>query len=166
MKKKLTTIFFSVATIGIMILIFMFSSQNSEDSSELSGGFIRTIIDALPFFAHTDAARKAEIVKSIHNFVRKTAHFSIYAALGFCSAGSVIRYPPKKKKIIVYLCASAFCMAYAATDEFHQSFSPGRSCELRDVIIDTCGGAVGAGLYLLPVTVIYWLKNRKIKKGG
>lgn len=166
MKKNLTIILFSVATIGIMIIIFMFSSQNSEDSSELSGGFIRTIIDALPFFWHTDAARKAEIVKSIHNLVRKTAHFSIYAALGFCSAGSIVRYPPQKKKIIVYLCASALCMAYAVTDELHQSLSPGRSCELRDVIIDACGGAVGAGLYILSAVVIYWVKNKEMKKGG
>ena len=166
MKKKLATVLFSAATVGIMILIFVFSSQNSEDSSELSGGFIKIIIDALPFFAHTDAARKAEIVKSIHNLVRKTAHFSIYAALGFCSAGSIIRYPPRKKKIIVYLCAAALCMAYAVTDEIHQSFSPGRSCEVRDVLIDTGGGAVGAGVYIALVTVMYWMKNRRAKKGG
>jgi len=30
---------------------------------------------------------------------------------------------------------------YACTDEFHQSFVPGRACLFRDVMIDTSGGA-------------------------
>ena len=29
---------------------------------------------------------------------------------------------------------------YAASDEFHQYFVPGRSAAIKDVFIDTCGG--------------------------
>jgi len=36
---------------------------------------------------------------------------------------------------------------YGATDEWHQSFVPGRHSEARDVRIDTFGAAAGAGLY-------------------
>jgi len=32
---------------------------------------------------------------------------------------------------------------YGFTDEFHQSFTPGREPRIRDVIIDTIGGALG-----------------------
>jgi VanZ family protein len=36
---------------------------------------------------------------------------------------------------------------YGATDEWHQSFVPGRHSEARDVRNDTVGAAAGAGLY-------------------
>jgi len=42
---------------------------------------------------------------------------------------------------------------YAVTDEIHQSFVPGRSCELRDVLIDSVGVLTG-------VTIL-WLLRRK-----
>ena len=34
-------------------------------------------------------------------------------------------------------------MIYAITDEIHQIFVIGRSGEIRDIIIDTCGSTVG-----------------------
>ena len=39
------------------------------------------------------------------------------------------------------LCAAAFCLFYACTDEFHQYFVPGRSAALRDVMFDVIGSA-------------------------
>lgn len=38
--------------------------------------------------------------------------------------------------------------AYAATDEYHQLFVPGRSGQVRDVVIDTVGGTLGLGAWL------------------
>jgi VanZ family protein len=35
---------------------------------------------------------------------------------------------------------------YAATDEFHQSFTPGRTPAVTDVIIDSFGAAIGVGV--------------------
>jgi len=35
---------------------------------------------------------------------------------------------------------------YAASDEFHQSFVPGRSCRLLDVLFDATGAAIALGL--------------------
>jgi VanZ family protein len=32
---------------------------------------------------------------------------------------------------------------YAATDEFHQSFTPGRTPRVTDVMIDAAGAAMG-----------------------
>ncbi len=39
--------------------------------------------------------------------------------------------------------ALVLCLLYAASDEFHQLFVPGRSCQFRDVCIDTLGAAAG-----------------------
>ncbi len=44
---------------------------------------------------------------------------------------------------------------YAITDEVHQFFVPGRSCEARDVAIDSCGVAAG---------VLIWLLIRKMRR--
>jgi len=38
-------------------------------------------------------------------------------------------------------------MAYAVSDELHQWFVEGRSCELRDVGIDTMGVILGTCFY-------------------
>ena len=51
--------------------------------------------------------------------------------------------------------------AYAATDEFHQLFVPGRSGQLKDVLIDTAGGALGLGLLAL---ILYLKRRRKMKE--
>ncbi len=37
-------------------------------------------------------------------------------------------------------------IAYAATDEFHQSFVPGRTARMTDVLIDAAGAAIGIAL--------------------
>ena len=39
--------------------------------------------------------------------------------------------------------------AYGASDEWHQKFVPGRSCEFSDVVIDTTAGAIAALAYYL-----------------
>lgn len=38
---------------------------------------------------------------------------------------------------------------YAVSDEVHQFFVPGRSCEVRDMVIDSCGVAAGVLIMLL-----------------
>ncbi len=38
---------------------------------------------------------------------------------------------------------------YAATDEFHQGFVPGRTPDIRDWSADTIGLMLGAGLFIL-----------------
>jgi VanZ family protein len=45
----------------------------------------------------------------------------------------------------------AFCLAvlYAATDEWHQSFTPGRSPAIKDICIDATGGFIGLALLSL-----------------
>ena len=45
------------------------------------------------------------------------------------------------------LAAAAVTLAYAATDELHQSFVEGRNGTPVDVLIDAAGVAIAAGLY-------------------
>ena len=70
--------------------------------------------------------------------VRKTAHFSEYFILYLLSY-NVFRYYVKDRKYSIYLIL--FVALYAVSDEFHQAFIPGRGPAIRDVLIDTSGGA-------------------------
>jgi VanZ family protein len=54
------------------------------------------------------------------------------------------------------LAAVTSAALYGVTDEFHQSFVPGRSAELRDLVADTTGAALGAGLAWV------WARRRSV----
>ena len=53
----------------------------------------------------------------------------------------------QKKKTLTYTTLSGIC--YAITDEFHQYFVDGRSCEIRDVCIDAAGIITGIIIMIL-----------------
>ena len=69
--------------------------------------------------------------------LRKIAHVCEYAILGALLLRALGRAE----------LAVAAGVAYAATDELHQHFVPGRHAALRDVAIDAAG--VLAGVFLL-----------------
>lgn len=137
-----------IITVFLMALIFFFSAQNSGESSGVSSGFTSRIVSAVAmFFGWSDSFKEAA-VEFIHGYVRKAAHFTIYAALGM-SVTSAISADGKRRSRAVFIMAVAFCAAYAATDEFHQYFVPGRAARVTDVLIDTAGASVGSVLMML-----------------
>lgn len=69
--------------------------------------------------------------------LRKAAHIAEYAILGALLARALDRP----------LAAVAFAVAYAATDELHQHFVPGRAGTIVDVAVDTFGAVLGVLLY-------------------
>lgn len=54
-----------------------------------------------------------------------------------------------------YMIAWIFAVLYAITDEFHQSFTPGRRPSLLDVLVFDAGGAA------LALFILYWFRTRK-----
>jgi VanZ family protein len=55
----------------------------------------------------------------------------------------------KSSARIYYLIAFFLTVLYAATDEWHQSFTPERSPAIKDVCIDAAGGFIGLALLSL-----------------
>ena len=49
---------------------------------------------------------------------------------------------------------------YAVSDELHQSHVPGRSCEFKDVMIDTSGTMTGIFISFVMIAVIHYLSKR------
>jgi VanZ family protein len=86
--------------------------------------------------------------------VKKTAHFVEYAVLTVLFIYSIRRTTSLSliNSIIVALILS---VVYAVSDEFHQSFVPGREPRIRDVFVDILG-SLSASLFLY--------KNRSIDK--
>ena len=69
-------------------------------------------------------------------FLGKAAHVTEYAVLGWLvQRARGDRRAWWQSWLIVIL--------YAATDEFHQSFTPGRTPRVTDVMIDAVGAAMG-----------------------
>lgn len=107
--------------------------------------------------ADTSSARSDAIVLSIQSIgvsapeglltflVRKAAHISAYFILGILIYNLLKEYSLRVKHLIFI--SIAIAMLYACTDEIHQMFVPGRSGEVRDVLIDTAGAAVGVVVY-------------------
>ena len=150
MKKKHC---YAILCIFWMLVIFWFSAQVADDSQEMSDFFVR-LLDAL----FSLDIMNNEIIQDMTSFlVRKAAHMSEYAILAIL-LGLTIREYKKEPWLLLALTATA---AYAATDEFHQLFVPGRSGQLKDVLIDTAGGALGLGLLAL---ILYLQRRRKMKE--
>lgn len=72
--------------------------------------------------------------------IKKSAHIFVYFVLSVLLYRSMINSGVQKKKAMYT--AILLCMFYGVTDEFHQSFTPGREPTLRDVIIDTIGASL------------------------
>lgn len=173
MKNKTKRIIFGILILINCLTIFWFSHQVSDDSGEQSGRVVNFISNIVPYIRDMEEPDKTIFKEEILSpIVRKTAHFSIYAMLGFLTINFVLSFRNKEKilddenitfknkKIYKEIIASLlFCFVYAMSDEFHQSFIPGRSCEFRDVLIDTSGALVG----ILGILTLY-ISIRKIRK--
>jgi len=157
-KQKFFTparVIFSLLSAAIMAAIFYLSCENADESSETSGFFTNFILTHfVRGYADFTPERQAEIHDLASFIIRKCAHFSAYASLGFCTSCAVGR---RRLFSLGSLIAWGICILYACSDELHQHFVAGRSCELRDVLIDSCGALTG----LLVSILAMWVFSRK-----
>ncbi len=87
----------------------------------------------------------------LHHVIRKTAHFVEYFIFSLLVLRA-IRAGRQDTRLRWALAAIAIVAGYASLDEFHQSFVPGRTPAVSDVLLDTTGGTAAqaiAGLVLL-----------------
>jgi len=82
----------------------------------------------------------------------KFAHIIAY---GFLAAGFLYGVQPfagKRNYGAIAVIVVLFCILYGITDEFHQSFIPGRFVSVWDVAADGLGGLLVAGYWYLKRT--------------
>lgn len=149
---------FILLSLTCMIMIFMFSMEDSEKSSDTSGSVTEIAVKIfVTDYEQLSTAEQAEIMDSAEHIVRKAAHFTIYAALGFCVSCAV-----GKRRFLsgATLLSIAFCFLYACSDELHQYFVPGRSCQFADILIDTSGSICGIIFSLLCIHIFMRYKAK------
>ncbi len=160
---KLQRTIFGILTIITMIVIFIFSSENGDESKNTSRGFVRKVINTLSITRNLDEIEKEELIENSQFLTRKMAHFSIYTILGINVFGFVNTYKNMRIRFII-LTTIGVSAIYAMSDEFHQLFSSGRSASIRDVCIDTTGAIFGILIFVLVEKCNKMYKNRNIKE--
>lgn len=120
--------------IGWMVVIFLLSNESADGSQARSD----TIVELSRSLGLSGSAE----VRS--TAIRKSAHVVAYMVLG----GLVVWALAGHRRVTLKVIGGSVIIAglFAVSDEFHQSFVPGRSAEVRDVLIDTAGATVGAGI--------------------
>ena len=84
-------------------------------------------------------AASPETITSLHYFIRKSGHFVEYFVLSLLILRA-LRAGRRRSRLGWAFMAIALVAGYAALDEFHQSFVPGRTASVADVLLDTAGG--------------------------
>ena len=136
--------------IAVMVMIYCFSAQNGEQSGAMSGKITTWVINLLvPDFDSMPGENQESLRYAVGFLIRKTAHFSEYALLGFCLMLHVAQVEKKIAVRLPWLWAWGIGTLYAASDEFHQGFVAGRGPSVRDVMIDSSGVIAGVLLILL-----------------
>lgn len=146
-----------------MILIFSFSAKNGTSSAGMSIGYAKELARILSFLGFFQIHSNADLMmhaEAVHTFVRKTAHFTEYAVLGFFTYKAVSCDVQNRKKAV--LTAQLISTGYASTDEIHQMFVPGREGKVFDVMIDSCGAFCGIMVSLITQKFIEKKKGNQI----
>jgi VanZ family protein len=170
--KKLTL---WVLTIIWMVVIFILSSQTGKQSAELSSEVADTIMarskkvktsvkhvvkstNAVAVQKSTaekktvkpspaDVRKERVARRKFDQDVRSFAHSYNYCILAILFFFALRQHKVKTWKVL--FSTIIFCLLYAASDEYHQSFVPGRGIELQDYIHDLIGTLIGCTIALL-----------------
>lgn len=137
-----------------MAIIFAFSSQDADASQALSDGVLYRI---LSLFHMQQFMERYELI------IRKLAHFSLFFALG--ASSTLMFYEIDyiyRLKFSAPLSAFVLSIFYAASDEIHQYFVPGRSMQFSDVLLDSTG-ALTAILCIIAIRKLI-MKPREERK--
>ena len=144
--------------------IFVLSHQPADLSSQVSGGLIYRVLNFIVSnFDHLANSEKTQMVESLQYVVRKGAHACSYAAMGALSMGLVSTFDFKKRGLPVIL-AFLITLLYSISDEVHQLFVQGRSGQVSDVVLDSCGAVFGIAIAALFIYVARKRRQRQNKR--
>jgi VanZ family protein len=146
--KKIRVISWT-AVIVCMSLIFLFSAQPAAESNSLSEGLVKAIVHTIHIIYPIDLEVSATQVNldRLNGIVRECAHGVAYLILAMLVFNAFIKSGIISSK--TFLLTIIFCAFYAATDEIHQFFVPGRACELFDFAVDSTGALTGSLLFYI-----------------
>ena len=146
--KKFLSCFFLLSWI---LLIFSFSHTPGPATDEQSKTIVNQIIGNTNKTTNTTVeqiennvpidSKDTVDIEYLNYIVRKIAHMSEYFILALLVLNVIYQFKGKVefKHYIIVIC---FCCFYAITDEVHQLYIPGRTGQVKDVLIDTLGASM------------------------
>lgn len=152
-------IVFLVLSVLFAIMIFCFSARNGEESTEDSytvGMEFGRIVH--PDFKNWSEEAQLAFAAKVDHPIRKLAHATEYAVFAMLLCG--VWLDARRKRKVSALFAWGTATVYAATDEFHQLFVPERSGQVKDVLLDSCGAAVGVLILMLVAVLIRFIRKK------
>lgn len=138
--------------LGILTTIFIFylSFQTGINSSEISNKITISLYNFLKL------ENKIQL-EQFHTIIRKLAHFSEFFILGIFWS---LYYLTKNKKKLPLSNTMIHGLITAIVDEVIQTFIPGRSGEVFDVLIDFSGVLLSV-IFIVVIKMIIKIKKRK-----
>lgn len=137
----------------LLVLNLLFIWGNSLLPAELSEGFSNWFAVQLPQWSE-----ETEVTEEESTILRKAAHFTEFASLGFLL--SCLAFLDQKK----WWTALPWGAAAACIDETIQMFVPARGPGILDVMIDVCG--VLAGIAFLRTGYYLYTRKKPTHYGG
>jgi VanZ family protein len=134
----------------IASVIFFFSSQPYEKQdlkpgllSKVDLSFVEKTADNVSFeYATSEVSiNQLGVQKFVEFFIRKGAHLSIFALLGFFFYRALKYEGINTKNSIIF--SLIFLAFYATSDEIHQHYTGNRTPLVQDVLLDFIGGTFG-----------------------
>lgn len=152
--KKIYMIRAIVITLTVLLMgvIFSLSADSAEASDAKSEVISDSVISRILSSFSLDDRQIAKVTTVTVLIVRKTAHFCEYAALGLLLCLCCQSF--YKSNRFSFSVSQALGSLYAVSDEIHQYFVPGRSCQISDMLLDSFGVAAGILAVLLAFRMI------------
>lgn len=149
-KKKAYVIISWILVVVCMGIIFSLSSQNGEESSDLSGSFV---IDLLNLFG----------ISIDEGFLRTMAHCLEFMGLSVLMFNAICSTWNFKLTPVLAFFGTVM---YAVSDEIHQIFVPGRAFQISDILVDSTGALIGVAISFIILKIILFIRGRGNKNGS
>ena len=118
--------------------------DNLITGGALGWAFLIFMLSSFPASQFDEAKSFFDFVPSIDFF----AHMGLYFVLAALVHASLRIYLPKRKDLLA-IDTVIFALLYGASDEFHQSFVPGRTASAIDIVADVLGAILAVTLWYI-----------------
>ena len=126
-------------TVAVQLFIFSNSMKDGKASSQQSDKVVDIVRPSAEFLLPIVNVEPSDSV--ISGIVRNLGHFSEFTLLG-CFAFITVRALTCRKRLWLLLPFS-YCAVTACIDEAIQLTSPGRACQISDILTDSAGALCG-----------------------
>ncbi|AIC93536.1 MULTISPECIES: VanZ family protein [Shouchella] len=153
----------------IAVSIIAFSSSTPYGNQDIRGMLSQLPIHwieqtriahiSFPYGERVISLESLSVESFVEFFLRKAAHFFSFLFIGLIGTRLLgyftrLRYA----SALTFL----FVVLYASIDEYRQSFTPGRSPMVEDVLVDTMGGIVGILIAMFWILYVRSIKSCKV----